>query len=77
MFKRTGYVINWEDENLVKCPICNGEFQAEPLKIWKFNIWKVSRYACPKCGSRFNVYTNGKRVWTIPKSKNVRSKNEL
>jgi uncharacterized protein (DUF2225 family) len=42
---------------MVKCPVCNGEFEAEPLKTWRFRFYDVKRLQCPKCGGIFNLYS--------------------
>jgi transposase-like protein len=56
---------------MVKCPVCNGEFEAEPLKTWRFRFYQVKRYRCTLCGARFNLYESGKAVFTIPKARGV------
>jgi len=50
------------------CPICGQKFQSKPLKTWKFRLYKVSRYECPACGTKFNLY-EGPSTFTIPKQK--------
>jgi hypothetical protein len=42
---------------VVKCPVCGGEFQAEPFKTWRFRFYQVKRLQCPKCGGIFNLYS--------------------
>jgi len=54
---------------MIKCPICGGEFQGEPIKTWKFNIYTVKRYVCKLCGGKFNIYESKKTTFTIPKAK--------
>ena len=41
---------------MVKCPFCNGEFQAQPLKAWRFRFYDVEMLECPKCRNAFNHY---------------------
>ncbi|MGB9693811.1 MAG: hypothetical protein ACPLYF_03110 [Fervidobacterium sp.] len=40
----------------VRCPVCGREFTSKPLKSWKFRFYDVSRYECPHCNIKFNVY---------------------
>jgi uncharacterized protein (DUF2225 family) len=42
---------------MVKCPVCNGEFEAESLKTWRFRFYQVKSFQCPKCGGMFNLYS--------------------
>jgi len=42
---------------MVRCPVCNSEFEAEPLKTWRFRFYSVKRFQCPKCGGVFNHYS--------------------
>jgi len=42
---------------MVRCPLCNKDFQAEPLKTWRFRFYQVKRFQCPKCGGIFNLYS--------------------
>jgi hypothetical protein len=41
---------------IVKCSFCSGEFQAQPLKTWRFRFYSVERLQCPKCNGIFNHY---------------------
>jgi transposase-like protein len=50
---------------VVKCPVCSGEFQAEPFKTWRFRFYQVKRYRCTLCGSKFNVYESEKSRFVI------------
>jgi len=54
---------------MVKCPVCGGEFEAEPLKTWRFRFYQVKRYQCSLCGAKFNLYESEKSSFTIPKAK--------
>jgi len=52
----------------IKCPLCHEEFEAEPIKEWKFQKLNVKRFKCPLCGKVFNAYFKGKKLaYTIPK----------
>lgn len=50
---------------MVKCPSCGGEFEAEPLKAWRFRFYEVKRYQCGLCGVKFNVYNSEKSSFVI------------
>jgi transposase-like protein len=50
---------------MVKCPVCDREFQAEPLKTWRFRFYQVKRYQCILCGSKFNIYEGEKSRFVI------------
>jgi transposase-like protein len=52
----------------VKCPVCGQEFKTEPLKTWKFRFYRVSRFECKNCKTKFNFYVSSKSKFTIPKS---------
>ena len=52
---------------LMKCPVCGHEVTSQPLNQWYFNEYKVSRYKCPNCGEKFNLYDGETRTYTIPK----------
>jgi hypothetical protein len=39
---------------IVKCPFCSGEFQAQPLKAWRFGFYSVEWLQCPKCNGILN-----------------------
>ena len=54
---------------MVRCPVCGGEFEAEPLKSWRFRFYQVKRYQCSLCGAKFNLYESEKSSFTIPKAK--------
>lgn len=54
---------------MVRCPICGKEFEAEPLKSWKFGFYDVKRYKCEACNRGFNLYISEKATFTIPKAK--------
>jgi uncharacterized protein (DUF2225 family) len=36
-------------KTMIRCPVCNGEFEAEPLKAWSFRFYKKgpSTYLLP------------------------------
>jgi DNA-directed RNA polymerase subunit RPC12/RpoP len=38
---------------LVKCPYCGYEGEHRLLKTWRYRVWDVYYYECPRCGSRF------------------------
>jgi uncharacterized protein (DUF2225 family) len=42
---------------MVKCPFCSEEFQAQPLKAWRFRFYSVERLQCPSCSGIFNHYS--------------------
>ena len=52
-----------------KCPMCDHEFRSEPLKTWKYGIYKVKRLECPSCRRKFNIYENPKTFFTIPRKR--------
>jgi hypothetical protein len=52
--------------------MCAHEFRREPLKTWKYGIYKVKRFECPNCMKKFNVYENPKTYFTIPRKKDNR-----
>jgi len=57
---------------LQKCPHCNYEGSLKLLKTWKYSLWNVYYYECPKCGRRFRYYADpeGKRKsYIIPVAK--------
>jgi hypothetical protein len=41
---------------VIKCPFCNREFQAQPLKAWRFGFYSVERLQYPRCNGKFNHY---------------------
>jgi transposase-like protein len=58
---------------MVKCPVCGGEFEAEPLKTWRFRFYQVKRYQCTLCNSKFNIYESGKSRFVIFRVRRMRS----
>jgi DNA-directed RNA polymerase subunit RPC12/RpoP len=38
---------------MVKCPYCGFEGEHMLLKSWRYRVWSVYYYECPKCGLRF------------------------
>jgi len=48
---------------MVKCPYCGYEGDHVLLKIWRYRLWVVYYYRCPKCGGKFRyqVDPEGKR----------------
>ena len=40
----------------LRCPYCGFVGKFRLLKTWKYRIWDVYFYECPKCGGRFNHY---------------------
>jgi uncharacterized protein YlaI len=54
---------------MVKCPICEHEFEGRPLKEWTFRNYAVERYLCPTCGEKFNLYIGEEKTFTIPKGR--------
>jgi len=60
------------EELLQKCPHCNYEGRLKLLKTWRYSLWRVYYYECPKCGGRFRYYVDpeGKRKsYIIPAAK--------
>lgn len=47
-------------ELLQKCPHCNYKGGSKLLKTWKYSLWNVYYYECPKCGGRFRYYVDPK-----------------
>jgi predicted RNA-binding Zn-ribbon protein involved in translation (DUF1610 family) len=43
-----------------RCPNCGGE-SGKPEKTWKYSIFTVQAYICPKCGTRYRDYYRGER----------------
>jgi len=41
---------------VVRCPYCGFEEEFKLIKTWRFSVWNVYYYECPKCGGRFNHY---------------------
>ena len=39
----------------VKCPKCGKEFEAEPIKEYRFKRWINKVYECPYCGHIFRI----------------------
>lgn len=58
----------------IRCPVCDREFKGEPLKTWKYGIYKVKRFECSSCRAKFNLYENPKTLFTIPRSKRRRNR---
>ena len=55
----------------MKCPVCDKDSTVGPFKKWSFESYDVSRYDCPDCGQKYNVYRQGDKIkYTIPKSRN-------
>jgi len=48
---------------MIKCPFCDHKGEHILLKRWKYGLWDVYFYQCPKCGGkfRFQVDPEGKR----------------
>jgi len=38
---------------VVRCPYCGFEGEFRLLKTWKYRMWDVYYYECPKCSGRF------------------------
>lgn len=51
------------------CPICNHDVSTSPVKSWKYATYEVKRYQCHNCKSKFNLYQNPKKTFTLPKRK--------
>ncbi|MEM3605999.1 MAG: hypothetical protein QXU47_07400 [Candidatus Bathyarchaeia archaeon] len=50
---------------MVKCPACGREFEADPLKPWRFRLYQVRRYQCSLCDVKFNSYDGRKSKFAI------------
>ena len=55
--------------NRLFCPLCSKPVSTSPFKSWEFGKYKVGRYECPNCRSKFNFYEGPKASYTIPKAK--------
>ena len=38
---------------MVRCPYCGYEGEHRLLKTWRYRVWEVYYYECPRCGGRF------------------------
>jgi uncharacterized Zn finger protein len=38
---------------VVRCPYCGYEGEHRLLKTWRYRVWEVHYYECPRCGGRF------------------------
>ena len=56
------------------CPRCHKIVKDKPNKNWKFSCYKVQRYECKSCGTKFNFYTDEESQFTIPKPRAIRKK---
>lgn len=56
------------DESIA-CPTCGAPVRGRPLNSWRYYIYSVRRYQCPRCGKKYNVYNSPKLTYTIPRSK--------
>ena len=55
--------------NRLSCPLCSTPLSTSPFKSWAFGSYKVTRYECLSCRSKFNRYDGPKGSFTIPKAK--------
>jgi len=52
-----------------KCPHCGYKGDFKLLKTWKYSLWSVYYYECPKCSGRFRFYVDPKgkkKSYVIP-----------
>ena len=50
---------------MVKCPNCSSEMKV-PNKQWKYNLFDVKSFECPKCNTKFRDYTkDGEHVFFL------------
>jgi transposase-like protein len=49
------------------CPVCKTESEKNPYKEWLSGEFKVSKYKCPRCKEKFNLYiSEDGSSFTIP-----------
>jgi len=56
-------------EKLQKCPHCGYKGDFKLLQTWRYSLWNVYYYECPKCSGKFRFYVDPKgekKSYVIP-----------